>query len=64
MKRSVNKIYIALREKEKNTVIDLLRGECNDIAKAYLKGMQEAYRDIISIMESSNLIKFKKSPTR
>lgn len=64
MRKSVNRIYIALREKEINTTRDLLRGDCNDNAKAYLKGMQEAYRDIISIMESSNLIKLKKSPAR
>lgn len=64
MKKSVNKIYIALRDKEVKTTLDLLKGDCNDIAKAYLKGMQEAYRDIISVMESSNLIKFKKSPAR
>lgn len=65
MKKSVNKIYIALREKEKNATIDFLRGDgCNDTAKGYLLGLRDAYRDIISIMESSNLIKFKKSPTR
>ena len=64
MKRSINKIYIALREKEIKINYDLLRGGCNESAQAYLAGMQEAYRDIISIMESSKLLKFKKSPTK
>ena len=56
-KRTVNEIYALIREKEKNTFLDLLRGNCNDIARAYLKGMQQAYTDVIALIESSQIVK-------
>lgn len=64
MSRSINKLYIALREKEIKINLSLLRGDCNESAKAYMAGMQEAYRDMINIIEQGKYIKLKKNPTK